>query len=271
VIVTVVGQSRWRLRAVQALLLVPRTARTIRWVALVGGTVLGFVFIHRTARGASVDVAQQILAVRVAAVALCLGGAFALDDPASETLEGAPAAATFQRSLRIAVFLPVLVAAWIVLLAYTNSGRGDLPLPALTLEFGAMVTVTWAAAAAATPRVPDGLGGIAAGPALLGFVAVGALVHQLALFSGEQGDAAWAAAHRRWMWALLIALGILAQASRDAARARWGRRAVASLRDVTRRREDPDRSAWIERPMNRSRSVPRQLSKSGKPGGGNDG
>jgi len=228
-----------------------------RWLATLVGVVIGLVSIHQAAHGSNVDIARLVLAVRVAAVALCLGAAFALDDPAAEMVASAPAAAPFQRALRVAVFLPGLVFAWSVELAYANAAGEPLPLGSLTLEFGAMVAVTWAASAVATPRVPEGLGGVAAGPALLGFVGAGAFLRPIALFLGEPGNAAWTAAHRRWIWVLMIALAALVQASRDPGRARHGRLA---MRAISRRRRQPPQlgdGAQHERFANGPRSAPR--------------
>jgi hypothetical protein len=216
--------ARWRVRLTQGVLLTPRVSRTIRWVAPTVGAAIGLAFLFQTAHSDPLDVDKLILAVRVAAVAVSLGGAFALDDRAAETLESSPASVPFQRALRVIIALPLLVVMWAVILVYAATissriaGTGAvviLPVGALWLEFASMVAVTWAAAAVATPYVPEGLGGVAAAPALFGFVAAGAFIRQLALFAGSPGEAAWKLAHSRWLVVLGVALTILIEASRD--------------------------------------------------------
>lgn len=207
---------------------------------------LGLGFLYLTARTKTFTFDGLILDVRVAAVALSLGAAFALDDPARETTAGAPASVPFQRALRVAVFLPVLAMLWWLVLTYAGAGplraatggappgAVELPVAALSLEFMGMVAVTWAAAAVAAAHVPDGLGGIAAGPILFGFLAAGSFIHKLALFAGEPGNAAWATSHQRWGWVLAAAVAVLILASRDPARAR--RRTRSRLVRSPRRR-----------------------------------
>jgi hypothetical protein len=108
---------------------------------------------------------------------------------------------------------------------------GDLPLAALTLEFAALLAVALALSAAATPFVPESMGGVAAGPILILLVLVGALLSTVApVFVNDPTEPRWETAHEAW-WGILAA-GLLALAACSGDPGRWR----LSARGRTRRR-----------------------------------
>jgi hypothetical protein len=96
--------------------------------------------------------------------------------------------------------------------------EGLLPIWGLTLEMAAMMMTGIAIAAIATRWVPEGLGGVAAGPTLL--VLLGAamfLPDRWTLFPGSMDDPQWAAAHVRWAVIAVLASLLFVYFSRDPA------------------------------------------------------
>jgi hypothetical protein len=169
----------------------------------------------------------SIIPLRMAALLLCLGAVFLLDDPAAVTVASVPSPLRYRRSLRVLLVAPIVAAAWIGQLTYvfvhtTNLLHGDtdglLPVWGLTLEMVAMMLTGLAIAALSTRWVPEGLGGVAAGPTLL--VLLGAAIFlpdRLALFLGSADDPQWAASHVRWAVIAVLASLALAYFSRDPA------------------------------------------------------
>ena len=203
-------------RARQALLLVRPSLRTAAWLAVLPGGALGLGVL-------SLD-GPVVLELRLAALALCVGAAFVLDDAASETLASSPTSLLFRRLVRVALVLPPVAALWMLLVAYAGEGA-DV---ALTLELAGMLAVTLAASALAAPHVPDGRGGLAAGPTLLVLMATAALVlpDRWTLFAFGPDDRHWRDSHARWAFVLLAALAAFVYASLDPGRERLVRRFV---------------------------------------------
>jgi hypothetical protein len=120
------------------------------------------------------------LQTRLGAIALSLGAAFLLDDPAEVTLQSTPAPRLLRRSLRVALASPLLAASWALLLWRT----GARDLGGRTLELGGPLSATLAVAAA--------LGGIAASPVPLAFfVADRLLPAGCRLFGDTSPDRRW--------------------------------------------------------------------------------
>jgi hypothetical protein len=90
------------LRAKQASLLVRPTARTIRWAALLGGAAGAQLVLWAAKSELSKGGEASLLPLRVAAVVLCMGAAFILDDDAGATVEPAVASLAVRRGLRLA-------------------------------------------------------------------------------------------------------------------------------------------------------------------------
>lgn len=188
-------------RARQAALLALPFARTLPWVALLAAAALALAVVRLGD--------AQTLHLRLAALALCIGGAFLLDDPAAETIESVPASLLFRRLLRLALALPVLAAAW----ALVVRSAGHVPAWELTLELGALLAVALALAARA--------GGVAAGPTLLVLFGLAALLpSRWALLVPGPEDPRWSAAHGRWALVLAAGLAAVVWASLDPGRPR---------------------------------------------------
>lgn len=222
-------QSRLVLRLRQAVLLLPGVVRTARLIPMAAGAGLGFLFLFQIRRRVQLDVGQLIMGLRVAAVALCLGSGFGLDDPAAETVAPAPTTLLFRRSLQVILLGSLAAGIWAGLVGYAETARltttapdsPPLPVGSLTLEFGAMLFFTWAAAAAASRWVSDGMGGVAAAPTLIAFLSATLFVRRWwLLFAGLPGDARWADSHERWTVVLTVALLGLLWASFDPGRRR---------------------------------------------------
>ena len=212
------------------LLLVRPTIRTIRWSTILGGAVAAQ-FVLWAARGElSREPEIQVVPLRVAAVLLCLGMTFVLDDDAGATVEPVAVSLMVRRGLRVLVATPVIATAWGAALwaASRLAASGShvwvvaprpLPVAALTLEASALLAVTLAAGAVGTRSLGHGKGGVAAGPALLAFVMATASIQRYwPLFPSDASEPGWAAAHVRWGLILVVGVLVLAWFSFDPAR-----------------------------------------------------
>jgi fluoroquinolone transport system permease protein len=207
------------IRLRQAALLLGPTARTLRWAALpaILGLAVGLVELQRHQPN------PDFTALRGGALLLALWAGFTLDDPAEATVAPAPFPLLGRRALRVLLALAALGACWVLLLARTP---GPLPVPGVTLEAAALVAVALAAAGVAARVVADRLGGLVAGPVVLGFtLAAIRLPRRLWLYPAP-GDPGWTAAHGRWTAVLAIAMLVLLLASLDPGRR--GPRAVTA-------------------------------------------
>lgn len=193
-------------RARQAALLVGPTLRALPLARLAGCAVVAAAFVW--ALGGA-DAGHTILALQCAALALCVGAAAVVEDPAADTVAAVPPSLRFRRGLRLAVAAPALVLVWGALLWL--GGVGAPWTGVLTLQFVALAAVTWALAAA-TPG-----GAAVAGPA----VALTFLVVRLGLPKWMYATDPDAGAVRL-LWIVLFAAGVLGLllATRDPARRR---------------------------------------------------
>jgi fluoroquinolone transport system permease protein len=242
-----------RLRAKQASLLVRPTARTIRWAALLGGAAGAQLVLWAAKSELSKGGEASLLPLRVAAVVLCLGAAFILDDDAGATVEPAVASLIVRRGLRLALTVPFVWAAWVAALrtAASLAASGvrtvpaaprSLPVFGLTVEATALLAVTLAAGAVATRSLGHGRGGVAAGPTLLAFVLVTqSFGRYWPLFLSGSDDPGWAAAHLRWGVILAAAILVLAVCSLDPAR----RSKVRRMRRTPHRYVSPPRATRV--------------------------
>jgi hypothetical protein len=197
------------MRARQALLLIRPLLRTLPLAPLAAAGACGLLVVHLEG--------DLLLRLRAAAVALCLGAAFALDDPAAQTTAAAPTPLLFRRLLRLALVLTFVAVLWASLIAYAD----DAPR-ALALELAAMLAFGLAASALAFRFAPDGRGGLAGGSALLVFLAAAglALPDRWTLFASAPGDPGWTTSHGRWALVLAFGLLVLVHASLDPGRRR---------------------------------------------------
>lgn len=201
-------------RVRQVGLLAPATLRAGQWLPVLPAGALALLAIQL----AGGTPQAGLLALRSAAVALALGAAFILDDPAAELLGGSPTPLWVRRLPRIGVVLPLLGLLWAAVLG--RSRFPSIPVGDLTLELAGMLTVTLALAACAGRYTGDGMGGRAGGPGLLVLVP---LAWQARMWAGMPGDPLWTLAHRRWLAAQAASAALLLWASLDPGR--WPLRA----------------------------------------------
>lgn len=208
-------------RVGQARLLVRPVLRTVPVAAVLAGGGCGALVL-------SLD-GDLLLRLRMAAVAVCVGAAFVLDDAAAVMTESSPTPLLFRRLLRVALLLPFVAGLWALLVAYAGAGV----TAALTLELAAMLAATVAVAALAVPLVPDGRAGVAAVPTLLVLLATAALAlpERWTLFAPGPDDPRWASSHERWGAVLVVALLALVYASLDPCRSPLRRRLVRRTRE----------------------------------------
>src|SRR5436190_2046209 len=133
---------------------VPPTARTIRWLALVAAATAADLVLLVARGELSTGTVVSLEPLRVAAVLLCLGAAFLLDDEAGATVESAPTSLMFRRGVRLMIGIPATGIAWGTALwigsAFAASGASpsmhrSLQAAAITLEAAALLAVTLAA------------------------------------------------------------------------------------------------------------------------------
>lgn len=205
--------------------LVRPTARTIRWAPLVAAVLVAFIQVFVQTRdvclpaGACVGTEARVLALRIATIFLALGAAFVLDDPTEETTGHLPTPRWLRRAVRVGLVAPVVGLTWALLVSVAmRSAVAPDPFPtaALTLELATLVIAALALSAASARFVPEGMGGVAAGPILLGLVAAGHyLPTRLAVFLLGPQAPRWHAAHDIWRVLLFIAIAALLFVSRD--------------------------------------------------------
>lgn len=216
--------------------------RAISWGPLAGGSVIALAVVA-SLRVRDAGAASLIGGLRIGAVLLAAGAAFALDDPAATTLASSPTPLSTRRSLRLALSLSACFATWIVMLRIA----GDPSHPAaagLSLEAAGMVAVALAAASVAAPSMPNGLGGLAGGPTLVCFLLAAIIVQQYwprwALLT-LPGTPAWMSAHLRWLVLAGASSILVALAALDPARrlVTWRRRSPSGVHPLARRRTRP--------------------------------
>lgn len=181
----------------QAALLVRPTVHSLSWAPLAGGSAVALAFLALTDQG--------VTEFRLAAIGICVGAAFILDDAAATTVASAPTSLLVRRALRVALAVVPLAAVWALLSSFADG----VAWWAVSLELAAMLALTLAAAALAGRIRGDGRGGVAAGPALLAFLAAAYLLlpSRWGLFPASPDDPFWMAAHQRW--ALILLAGVL--------------------------------------------------------------
>jgi hypothetical protein len=196
--------------------LAPSMLRSVRWQPTVAGAgIAAVVLVVR--RDHLAHLAQAVLVLRVVALLLAVGVAFALDDRSRRTVQSVPAPAWWRAAGQVSVALVPALAAWIAALGWVSTRTGDhLPVLGLSLEAVALAAVGLALAAGLV-RWRELLDpGAVAGPALLvSGLMIAQLPDRVALVVGP--GPAWAAAHLRWSALLAAAVAVLLLALRDPA------------------------------------------------------
>lgn len=226
--------------ATAGLLLRP-LAKVLNWYALLWSLAFAFLIVWWLGQ-VTTDV---VLSLRLGALCLAAGMAFALDDPTEDSTSMTPVSLLIRRLVRISLTLPVVAAAWLLLTRVANgSPATDTEVPAwpFIVELLAFSAVALAAAAIGGRYLADRLGGtIGAGAALLVAAATAFLPGSLRLWDQMPGTSGYTNT-TAWWWAIVLAGGlVLIQYSRVGARA---------LRSMTRRRPalEPTQAAAIRTP-----------------------
>jgi hypothetical protein len=195
--------------------LAPALLRSVRWQPTVAAAGIAAVIlgVRRDHLG---HPAQAITVLRVVALLLAVGLAFALDDRSRRTVQSVPSPAWWRAAGQASVALVPAVAAWVAALGWVSTRSGDLPVLSLSLEAAALVAVGLALAAGLVRRRDLVDPGTVAGPVLLvsGLI-IAELPERFALMVGP--GPGWTAAHLRWSALLAAAVAITLLAVRDPA------------------------------------------------------
>ena len=211
---------------VPAVTLLRVEAGTLPWATMGGAVALAAAALAATRPWAS---GVTITAVRLLALLLAAGMAFAVEDAASVTVASSPTALPARRAARGCVVLAGALATLVVLVgvgAAVSDAPLDLPVAALAVEVLALFVA--GLAVASTPvRGAGVVGGAVAASALLAGAVTAVLVQAqepaLSLFPAGPQDASWRSAHAAWTVILVVAGVWLARASRDPGSNRTGR------------------------------------------------
>ena len=209
------------------------TARSMRWGPVAATAVLALAAVallthtHLAGGVGPIGAADRITALRVSAILLSLGAAFALDDPTGDVTATVPLPAVLRRAMRLGLACAAILPVWGLALAIAAQGlreRGGLPQLRVGLEALTLLVVVWGVAAAAERFVPERFGGLVAGPVLLTLVGVTLaapfLPGHVRLYPDGPWDPQWGHAHALWLRALAVAAAVLYLFSRDPAHVR---------------------------------------------------
>jgi hypothetical protein len=204
-------------RARQIAPLFPPTVRATTFlpVLISGALGVGYVLLET----GQAYIGYRILVLRIAALLICFGAAFAFDDPAEDALASVPTPLILRRMLRIALVLPFAAGWWFLCLFLAGEvppeQGGPMPVGDLTLEAGVFLTITFVAAALGSLFTSDRLGGVVAAPILIAFAVIGmVLPGDYRLVVAVPDDLQWIPAHdawRRMAWGAAAALLYLSQ------------------------------------------------------------
>jgi hypothetical protein len=199
------------MRRGQGVLLLPPSARTIRWGSF---PVIAGVAALAVWTGGRKGASPANFALPVATALLCIWLCFLFDDPASETTDGSATPLLLRRGVRAAIAIPAVASAWF---ACTWIGSLSGPTRAMAMSFGALVLVALGSAAGAARIV----GGPRSGLLAAGVVVFVALVMPVAAGRPPSVDPSlppWGGPTAYWGAVAVLAGGILILAHRDPAR-----------------------------------------------------
>jgi hypothetical protein len=204
------------MKGASLLLALGPTARVLRWPPVLASFMPALALVEHVAADLS-DASGVLLALRGGAVALAVGLAFVLDDPAESLTAPSPVSLLAQRAVRMSLALPLAVAFCVILVTRANGAPGIAePLSGATmlLELLAFAAVALAAAAVGSRLLADRLGGLAgvAGAAVAA-VAASLLPWGEPLAARLPGTAAYGAVTRCSWTALVVGVAVLIGAS----------------------------------------------------------
>ncbi|WAU85848.1 ABC transporter [Streptomyces sp. Qhu-G9] len=196
--------------------------RTLPRRALAAAAATGLLLagVPRMQSGAA-DPVLGLYALRGAALALALGLAFLLDDPARHVTSAVPARRPVRIGLRVALVAPWAALCWTAaLLLVPREARP--PVGAVTLEAAvtAVFALTAAALAVRRPQVTEP--GVAVSAWLLSTAVAAALLpHGDWALLVVPDDPRWDSSHERWAVLLALATALGARACVEPLRAGW--------------------------------------------------
>ncbi|MDQ4064584.1 MAG: hypothetical protein M3161_00880, partial [Actinomycetota bacterium] len=195
------------IRLRQTILLARPTARAMAWKPMLWAGALAVAYVLKEAPNAYVE--YRVLVLRVAALLVCIGAAFALDDATEDTLSHVPTPLLLRRLLRVALLLPLVGATWFLVVGFAGDvpqrEGGPLPIGDLTLEAATLLAIALVAACIGARLTSDRLGGIAAAPILLALVALTMFLPADYRLIVSTGDPRWDDVHETWRWILIVA------------------------------------------------------------------
>lgn len=207
------------MRGAQLWALTPLLLRAVRWqpvpVAALGAALLLWWQDERLA-----DPSYAVWSLRVVALLLAVGVAFALDDRTRLTLAAVPTPLWWRATVQlIGVAIPAVVAWGAALLWVGWRADGSMPEASLSLEAVALAWLVLAVAGGLARWRDVSEPGVVTAPAMLG---VGLMLPQLpanVALTVPEGTG-WDAAHIRWSALLVCAVAVLALSLRDPAATR---------------------------------------------------
>lgn len=167
--------------------------------------------------GAELDFLDATLTLHLAMVAMLIGTAFVLDDPAQPLTEVLPVSARYVRAVRMVLTLVPVTVCWAVLLwlaPMTVTSVAAYPRAGLIVELYALLAWTWACAGFAGSR-RGGRGSTLAAPALLVLSVVPALLPDSVAFYLSPGAPGFVESRLRWTVLLVAGLAVLLVAALD--------------------------------------------------------
>ena len=184
------------------------TARAISWHPPVWASLLAVVYVAAEARTGYID--YRITVLRLAALLICMAAAFVFDDPTEETIGHVPTPLLMRRGLRIALLLPLVSTAWVVLVKVAGEvprlHGGPLPVADITLEVATLFMTALCASCLGARFTSDRLGGIVAAPVLLGLAALAMVLPGEQRMIVGSGDPRWADVHEWWRAGLALSI-----------------------------------------------------------------
>lgn len=205
--------------------LVTYLPRVGRWSTLPGAAAVAAAILLIAAQTDGWGGGPPLSELRLGAVALAATLAFALDDPAADTLAASPTPLRSRRLWSLVLAVGALGALWAGLLGLSGAllpAVADACLAVvrapLTLELGLLGVTGVALGTVATRRLGGGAGGIVAGPGVV--LVFFALVAVLGWLPGSPLDPAWSELHRRMLLSALVLTLVVVWATRDL----WQRR-----------------------------------------------
>ena len=191
--------------------LVPPVWRSLPWGTLGAAFGLGpaLIAVVRLMPG-EYGSAFAVMLLRVTALALALGLAFLLDDPARHITAAVPTRRAVRSGVRMVLVAPFAALSWTAALllvpAQIRPPAGDL-----TLEAAALAALALAGAASAVRFTDRSRPGAAVAAVLLTVTLLAPLLPEPEALFTAAGTPGWAAAHQRW--AALLTLTLLTGAA----------------------------------------------------------